>query len=40
MSRTTLILQMLEILKSNDIVSKTELAHRLNTNKRNIIEFK
>lgn len=40
MSRTVLSIKMLNILKKNKIISKSELAKRLNTNKRNIIELR
>ena len=40
MSRTVLCLKMLELLKTNEIISKSELAKRLKTKKRNIVELR
>lgn len=40
MSRASKAIEMLDILKKNDIVSKDELAFRLNTNKRYITELR
>ena len=40
MTRACQAIQMLDILKTNDIVSKDELAFRLNTSKRNITELR
>lgn len=40
MSRTVLCLQMLDLLKTNEIISKSELAKRLKTKKRNIVELR
>ena len=40
MSRTVLSLQMLDLLKTNEIISKSELAKRLKTKKRNIVELR
>ena len=40
MNRSSLCIQMLQILNAHDFVTTKELAERLETNPRNIIEFK
>ncbi|OCN05195.1 hypothetical protein A4S06_02090 [Erysipelotrichaceae bacterium MTC7] len=40
MNRSALVIKMLNYLKANDVVSREEIANYLETNKRNISEFK
>ena len=40
MNRSSLCIKMLQILNAHDFVTTKELAERLETNPRNIIEFK